>query len=171
MHNHGTAVLTRAAEAEPASMPGASARDVWVAQCESQLAKALATRNVDLLPVIASAVFLPEPLRCPDCLGTGYTSYDTIDLCTCMGRKRPVYDFLRFAKGEAPLNSMGMSSQTPSGQLDVWTPCQHCGILPARIGPYDGDDLLRVPWVPDCPTCNDTGWAFVHHIPAGYQPW
>jgi hypothetical protein len=45
-------------------------------------------------------------------------------------------------------------------------PCT-CGIGPVKIGPYDGDELTRVPWVPDCTKCSDTGWTFSHYITAG----
>jgi hypothetical protein len=42
MHNHGTAVLTGPAEAMPAGITGASARDQWLARCTEDAAKALA---------------------------------------------------------------------------------------------------------------------------------
>jgi hypothetical protein len=59
------AVLNRLAEATSTVITGTSARDRWLAKCESRLAKALATRDASLLGVLAHAVFLPEPERCP----------------------------------------------------------------------------------------------------------
>jgi hypothetical protein len=164
MHAHGTAVLDRPAEATtPVSLNGAGARDQWLAKCESQLAEALATGNAHLLPLLAHAVFLPQFLTCPDCHGTGYSSYDNIiELCYCMGGERPAYDFRRHAKGGVVASITG-SPRTPSGQAEVWVPCT-CGIGPVKIGPYDGDELTRVPWVPDCTLCSDTGWTFSHLI-------
>ena len=164
MHAHGTAVLDRPAEATRITTTRASARDRWVAKCESQLASALATGNADLLPVIAHAVFLPQPERSPDCRGTGYTSYDNIiEPCQCIGWERPAYDFRRHAASGTLSTTVG-SPKTQPGQAEVWTACP-CGIPPAMLGPYDGDDLLRVPWVPDCPACNDTGWVLKATVP------
>jgi hypothetical protein len=166
MQSHGTAVLARPAEAAaPVSLSGASARDRWLAKCESQLAEALATGNAHLLPVLAHAVFLPRSLTCPDCHGTGYTSYDNlIELCYCMAGEYPAYDFRRHAKGGIIATVTG-SATTPDDKAEVWVPCP-CGIGPVKVGPYDGDDLTRVPWVPDCPTCHDTGWTFSHRTNA-----
>lgn len=163
MHNHGTAVLSRPAEATSPISAGASARDRWLAKCESQLAEALATRDASLLAVLAHVVFLTEPERCPDCHGTGYDC-ETLDLCYCMAGERPAYDFRRHAKGSIIATITG-SAKTPPGQAEVWVPC-HCGIGPVKLGPYDGDELTRVPWVPDCLTCNDTGWKFSHYTNA-----
>jgi hypothetical protein len=126
-----------------------------VAKCESQLAAALATRNADLLPVLPRLVFTPDSERCADCHGTGYSHHD-LGLCYCMAGERPAYDFPRYANGEVPISTIGMSSQTPANKLEVWVPCQHCDILPTGIGPWNGHDLIRVPWVPDCAVCNDT---------------
>ncbi len=168
MQSHGTAVLTEPTGTASVVTAGASARDQWLAKCESQLAAALATRNAGLLPVLPELVFTPASGRCPDCHGTGY-SHNDFDLCYCMTGERPVYDFRRYASGEV-LSIIGMSRRDHD-KADVWQPCQHCGITPTKYGPYNGDDLIRVPWVPDCTVCNDTGWAFVHHIPARDFGW
>lgn len=53
-------------------------------------------------------------------------------------------------------------------------PCQHCHISPIENGPYCRhcyDHVIQVPWVPDCPVCNDTGWAFRRTIPASALTW
>jgi hypothetical protein len=163
MHDHGTAVLTESAGPASAVMSGASARDQWVARCTDDAARALATRNASLLPVIASAVFLPEPERCPDCHGTGYVCDDDFNPCYCMAGQPPVHDFTRHTTGTV-IATIEDSRRNPGREADVWVPCQHCGIAPIRLGPYDGDDLTRVPWVPDCPVCNDTGWMFSHYL-------
>ena len=170
MHAHGTAVLTESAEAITAVLPGASARDQWVARCTDDAAKALATNHADLLPVMAADVSLPETMRCPDCLGTGYTNFDgIIEPCQCGNFEAPAYDWLRYpARYPSPdgvVSTSELSTNTPDGKAEVWVPCQHCDILPIKLGPYDGDDPTRVPWVPDCPACNDTGWTFHNYIP------
>jgi len=82
-----------------------------------------------------------------------------------MADQPPAYDFPRHAKGEV-LSVIGMSRRYCTGQAEVWVPCQQCDIGPIKGGPYLGDDVLRVPWVPDCPLCNDTGWVFSHSRPA-----
>jgi hypothetical protein len=170
MHAHGTAVLPEPTATTPAVTTRARARDLWLAKCESQLAKALADRNADLLPVLPNVVFVPVADRCEDCRGTGHITYRRkLILCGCMAGDRPAYDFPRYDK--APLSLISASAQTPPGMLDVWVPCQHCGIMPTYHGPYHGPTLIRVPWVPDCPACNDTGWAFTRHIPDSYDPW
>jgi len=167
MHAHGTAVLSRPAEAVTWTIPAARSRDQWLAKCESLLATALDTGNAALLPEPAG--FLPEPDRCPDCLGTGYDS-ETLDLCYCMAGQRPAYDFLRHSPGKVPL-SMYAQSRHNSRQADVWHPCP-CGTLPIKGGPYCKGDLIRVPWAPDCTICNDTGWKFSHSTSAlGAFPW
>jgi hypothetical protein len=142
-----------------------NARDQWLARCTDDAATALATQNADLLPLLPEMVFAPASERCPDCRGTGY-DYETFDLCYCTDRHRPAYDFLRYAKGEAPLSIIGIYLRTPNGEADVWKPCQHCDIDPIKHGPCKRGDLIRTPWVPDCTTCNDTGWAFSRHVPA-----
>lgn len=167
MQSHGTAVLSEPTGTASAVSAGASARDQWLAKCTDDAATAIATRNAELLPVLPRLVFTPGSGRCPDCHGTGYSDYD-FDLCYCMAGERPAYDFPRYAKGEV-LSIIGMSRRYHD-KADVWQPCQHCGIAPVKGGPYNGDDLMRVPWVPDCPVCNDTGWAFVRHIPASDFP-
>jgi hypothetical protein len=165
MHNHDTPVLTEPAGSAPAITTSASARDQWLAQCESDLAEALATGNADLLPVLAASVFLPAAERCQDCRGTGYDTW-TLELCYCMAGQCPAYDFLRYGTGDV-IALIGTSRRNRDGEADVWVPCQHCDIAPIKLGPYDdGDDLTRVPWVPDCPVCNDTGWMFSHHVNA-----
>lgn len=158
MHTHGTAVLDRPAEATCPSGPGASARNQWLARCESQLAEALATGNASLLPEPAG--YLPEPERCRDCHGTGYDT-QTLDLCYCMAGQRPAYDYRRYASGDV-ISVIDLGVMSP-GLVEVWVPCT-CGIGPVRIGPYDGPELIRVPWIPDCPVCNDTGWRFSHRV-------
>jgi len=80
-----------------------------------------------------------------------------------MAGQPPVYDFTRHATGEV-IATIEDSRRNPGREADVWVPCQHCGTAPVRLGPYDGDDLTRVPWVPDCPVCNDTGWMFSHYL-------
>jgi hypothetical protein len=163
MHAHGTAVLPEPTAAALSAVSCATARERWLAKCESDFARALATGNAGALPVIASAVFLPVSLRCPDCHGTCYTSYDDIiEPCQCADFTRPAYDYRRHAKGGV-VASITTSPRTPAGQAEVWVPCT-CGIGPVKIGPYDGPDLTQIPWVPDCTQCSDTGWTFSHHI-------
>ncbi len=166
MHNHRTAVLPGTAEATPAVTTGTSARDQWLAKCMEDAAKALATGNAGLLPLLPELVFCPDPQRCPDCEGTGYTWMgEEFTLCTCMLGEVPAYDFPRHTEGTA-LAMIGMTRRNRTGQADVWVPCQHCHIGPIKNGPYSHDHVIQVPWVPDCPVCNDTGWAFRHSIPA-----
>ena len=169
MHTHGTAVLDGPAETTPAGTTAASARDQWLTKCTDAAAKALATGNANLLPVLPELVFYPKPDLCPDCEGTGYTWMgEEFTLCYCMTGQLPAYDFPRITKGDV-ISTIGMSRRSRNGEADVWVPCQHCDIGPIEHGPYNlyfRDDLIRVPWVPDCTTCNDTGWAFSHHIPA-----
>lgn len=167
MHNHATAVLDGPAEATSASTPGTSARDQWIARCTDDAAKALATGNADMLPVLPALVFYPKSELCPDCEGTGYTWMgDEFTLCYCGDDAIPAYDFPRYTRGEV-IATIEMSRRNRTGEADVWVPCQHCDIGPINYGPYNRyfhDDLIRVPWVPDCTTCNDTGWAFSRHI-------
>jgi hypothetical protein len=169
MHDHGTAVLPGTAEAAPASTLGASVRDQWLARCTEDAAKALATGNAALLPLLPELVFCPDPQRCPDCEGTGYTWMgDEFTLCYCMADQLPAYDFAGSAAGEAR-TIIGMTWRTRNGKADVWVPCQHCTIGPIKNGPYCPychGHVVQVPWVPDCTTCNDTGWAFKRHVPA-----
>ena len=168
MHTHGTAVLDGPAEATPVQKTGTSARDQWLAKCTDDAAKALATGNADLLPVLPALVFFPQPDLCPDCHGTGYTWMDhEFTLCYCGDGAAPAYDFPRYGTGEV-ISVIGMSRRNRDGEADVWTPCHDCNIGPIKHSPYNphNDDLIQVPWVPDCATCNDTGWAFSHHIPA-----
>lgn len=160
MHTHGTAVLDRPAEATSAVSAPARARDQWLAMCESQLAAALAARNADLLPVLPALVFTPVPARCVNCHGTGY-SHNDFGLCSCMADQRPAYDFARYPSGDV-ISVIDLGVMSP-GQAEAWVPCT-CGIGPVKIGPYDGPELTRVPWIPDCPDCNDTGWKFSHHV-------
>ncbi len=163
MHHHGTAVLDRTAEATPVSTPGASARDRWLAQCESNLAKALADRNAHLLPLPASLVFCPQPDLCPDCHGTGY-SHDDFELCYCMAGEVPApsdYDFPRFTDTEARSLTSPRAWYPQPWQARVWwKTCPTCNIAPVKTGPYDDHGhVIRVPWEPDCPDCHDTGWT------------
>ena len=124
MHAHGTAVLSPSAEASTADLPGASARDQWVARCTDDAAKALATNHADLLPVMAADVFLPETMRCPDCLGTGYTTFDSIiEPCQCVNFEAPAYDYRRYpARYPSPdgvVSTITASLNTPDGKAEV----------------------------------------------------
>lgn len=157
MHAHGTAVLPEPTAATLPALTCASSRERWLAKCESQLAKALATRNAEALPVIAPVVFVPVAFRCEDCRGTGYSD-DDLEYCSCMGGERPYYDYPRHANS-AVVADIIPSSEPHSRASEVWVPCP-CGIGPAQTGPYLRGELIRVPWVPDCTTCNDTGWMF-----------
>jgi hypothetical protein len=156
MHTYGTAVLDRPAEATSTVSTTACARDQWLAMCESQLAAALAARNADGLPVLPALVFTPVQERCPDCHGTGYSHHD-FGLCSCMADQRPAYDFARYGAGV--VSTFAWSPTTPPTMAEVWVPCR-CG-----IGPIKGQVRARVPSVPDCTSCNDTGWAFSQLIP------
>jgi hypothetical protein len=156
MHDHATAVLDRPTEATPASTPGVCARDRWLAKCQADLAEALATRNADLLPVLPELVFAPETDLCGDCHGTGYDTTD-FDLCYCMRGDQPAYDFPRLPPAEARC-VMGHSERhrvTADTWYSVsWVPCRSCQIGPIKDGPR------AVPWQPDCPACQDTGWTY-----------
>ena len=100
MHTHGTAVLNGPAETTPAGITPASARDQWLTKCTDAAAKALATCNANLLPVLPELEFYPKPDLCPDCEGTGYTWMgDEFTLCYCMADHLPAYDFPRIIKG------------------------------------------------------------------------
>ena len=166
MHAHGTAVLDRTAEATLLRTKGASARDRWLAKCQADLAEALATGNAHLLPLTAEVAFAAAPDLCGDCQGTGYYD-DTLDLCCCMAGQHPAYDYPRYVPGEV-IEIIGMRRTRRDGSADTWKSCQHCNIPPIKDGPYDLHDLdapaLRVPWEPDCPACQDTGWVHARHI-------
>jgi hypothetical protein len=169
MHTHGTAVLPEPTDTTSANTTGASTRDQWLAKSTEDAAKALATGNAALLPLLPELVFCPDPQRCPDCEGTGYTWMDDEFIpCHCMAGEVPTYDFPRRPASQARL-LIGMSRRNRTGQADVWVPCQHCHIGPIANSPYCRychDHVIQVPWVPDCPICNDTGWAFRRTIPA-----
>ena len=126
-------------------------------QVHGRRCQALATGNANLLPVLPELVFYPKPDLCPDCEGTGYTWMgDEFTLCYCMADHLPAYDFPRIIKGEV-IATIGMSRRSRNSEADVWVPCQHCDIGAIKHGPYNlyfRDDVIRVPWVPDCTTCN-----------------
>jgi hypothetical protein len=65
MHTHGTAVLPEATETISANTSGASARDQWLAKSTEDAAKALATGNAALLPLLPELVFCPRPATVP----------------------------------------------------------------------------------------------------------
>jgi hypothetical protein len=116
MHTYCTAVLPGTAEATPADTTGAGARDQWLARCTEDAAKALATGNSDLLPLLPCLVFCPDPERCPDCEGTGYTWMgDEFTLCPCMTDETPAYDFPRRTASQARL-IIGMTRPQPHRQ-------------------------------------------------------
>jgi hypothetical protein len=88
---------------------------------------------------------------------------DEFTLCYCVPGDSPAYDFPRHSLAEAA-SIIGIARRTGHyHQADVWVSCQHCNIGPIKNGPYCDhcwDHVIRVPWVPDCTTCNDTGWEF-----------
>jgi hypothetical protein len=174
MHNHGIAVLPGPAEAPPAATIGASARERWLAKSTNDAAKALATGDAALLPLLLELVFYPDPQRCPDCEGTGYTWMgQEFTVCYCMLGEVPAYDFPRRIADNTRL-IIGMTRRTRTGHADVWAPCQHCRIGPIENGPYCRhchDHVVQVPWVPGCLVCNDTGWAFRRTVPASAVTW
>lgn len=164
MHDHGTAVLDRPTEAILAATAGKSARQRWLDRCEVDLAEALATKNVYLLPVIAEVLFSDSlDDLCPDCDGTGYTQDAKFGLCYCMAGEVPAYDLPRHKRGEIISTTVGRLDD----RAEVWVPCPECEIGPVKTGPYLRGRLIEAPWAPDCQKCNDTGWSF-SHVTAAY---
>jgi hypothetical protein len=115
-----------------------------------------------LLPVHADSVFCPVSELCPDCQGTGYIHDNTFDLCYCMTGQPQGYDFPRLTDAEtrSMIGPWGWYPRPWQARV-WWDRCPACTINPVKTGPYNNDgDVIRVPWAPDCTTCNDTGWAF-----------
>lgn len=163
MHGHGTAVLDKPTGATPPAPGDKSARQRWLDKCEADLAEALATKNVYLLPLIAEVLFADLPDPCPDCQGTGYTQDGNFNFCYCMTGDVPAYDLPRYKRGEIIGSAIRLA-----GRTEVWMPCPECEIGPAKTGPYLWNRLIEAPWVPDCHKCNDTGWSFSHTRPADH---
>ena len=132
---------------------------------------ALAAGDFENLPVPAPVAFLAPGDLCGQCQGRGCLPKKTrkgqwklCPSCTALNGRHAGWDFPRYPRGTHGTPSFFRHTETGNGRLrQDWGPCPSCDIDP--ISGQHRCENARVPWVPDCPDCRDTGWALLRVAP------